>query len=68
MRSTYSVGTTGSSAPSISPEWCASTSNGRDASEEFRFVFLVEVSPNVKIARVECFYSDPEALERFFSW
>jgi ketosteroid isomerase-like protein len=36
--------------------------------QEFRFVFLVEVSPNVKIARVECFYSDPEALERFFSW
>jgi ketosteroid isomerase-like protein len=36
--------------------------------QEFRFVFLVEVSPNVKIARVECFYSDPEALERLFSW
>ncbi len=36
--------------------------------QEFRFVFLVEVSQNVKIARVECFYSDPEALERFFSW
>jgi ketosteroid isomerase-like protein len=34
----------------------------------FRFVFLVEVSRNVKIARVECFYSDPEAFERFFSW
>jgi ketosteroid isomerase-like protein len=36
--------------------------------QEFRFVFLVKVSQNVKIARVECFYSDPEALERFFSW
>ena len=36
--------------------------------QDFRAVFLVEVSPNVKIARVECFFSDPEALERFFSW
>jgi uncharacterized protein len=36
--------------------------------QEFRFVFLVEVSQNVKIERVECFYSDPEALERFFAW
>jgi ketosteroid isomerase-like protein len=36
--------------------------------QEFRFVFLVKVSRNVKIARVECFYSDPEAFERFFSW
>jgi ketosteroid isomerase-like protein len=36
--------------------------------QEFRFVFLVEVSQNVKIARVECFYSDPDAFERFFSW
>ena len=36
--------------------------------QEFRFVFLVKVSQNVKIARVECFYSDPEAFERFFSW
>jgi uncharacterized protein len=35
---------------------------------EFRFVFLVQVSQAVKIARVECFYSDPEAFERFFSW
>jgi ketosteroid isomerase-like protein len=34
----------------------------------FRFVFLVKVSQNGKIAEVECFYSDPEALERFFSW
>jgi ketosteroid isomerase-like protein len=37
-------------------------------SQEFRFVFLVAVSQNVKIARVECFYSDPEAFERFLSW
>jgi ketosteroid isomerase-like protein len=36
--------------------------------QEFRFVFLVEVSQNVKIKRVECFYSDPAAFERFFSW
>jgi ketosteroid isomerase-like protein len=36
--------------------------------QDFRFVFLVQVSQNVKIARVECFYSDPEAFERFFSW
>ncbi len=36
--------------------------------QEFRFVFLVKVSQDGKIARVECFYSDPEALERFFSW
>jgi ketosteroid isomerase-like protein len=36
--------------------------------QDFRFVFLVEVSPNVLIARVEVFYSDPEAFERFFSW
>jgi ketosteroid isomerase-like protein len=36
--------------------------------QECRVVFLVEVSQNVKIARVECFYSDPEAFERFFSW
>jgi ketosteroid isomerase-like protein len=36
--------------------------------QEFRFVFLVQVSQNLKIARVECFYSDPEAWERFFSW
>jgi len=35
---------------------------------EFRFVFLVEVSQNVRIARVECFFSDPDAVERFFSW
>lgn len=35
---------------------------------EFRFVFLVKVSQNSRIARVECFYSDPEAVERFFSW
>src|ERR1700689_823545 len=35
---------------------------------EFRFVFLVNVSKNARIARVECLYSDPEAVERFFSW
>ncbi len=34
----------------------------------FRFVFLVKVSQDVKIAQVECFYGDPEAFERFFSW
>ncbi len=36
--------------------------------QEFRLVFLVKVSQDGNIARVECFYSDPEALERFFSW
>jgi ketosteroid isomerase-like protein len=36
--------------------------------QEFRFVFLVKVSQNAKIDRVECFYSDPEAFQRFFSW
>jgi ketosteroid isomerase-like protein len=36
--------------------------------QDFRFVFVVEVSQNVRIARVEVFYSDPEAFERFFSW
>jgi ketosteroid isomerase-like protein len=36
--------------------------------QEFRFVFLVKVSQNVKIDRVECFYSDPAAFDRFFSW
>jgi len=35
---------------------------------EFRIVLLVKVSQNSRIARVECFYSDPEAFERFFSW
>jgi ketosteroid isomerase-like protein len=36
--------------------------------QDFRFVFLVEGSPNVLIARVEVFYSDPDAFDRFFSW
>jgi ketosteroid isomerase-like protein len=36
--------------------------------QEFRLVFLAKVSQNVKIAQVECFFSDPEAAERFFSW
>jgi ketosteroid isomerase-like protein len=36
--------------------------------QAFRFIFLVKVSQNVRIASVECFYSDPEAFQRFFSW
>jgi ketosteroid isomerase-like protein len=36
--------------------------------QEFRLVFLVNVSENLKIARVECFYGEPEAFERFISW
>lgn len=34
---------------------------------QFRVVFVAEVSLNLKISRVEGFYSDPEAFERFFS-
>lgn len=33
----------------------------------FRILFLVGVSPDTRIDRVEVFYSDPEACERFFS-
>jgi ketosteroid isomerase-like protein len=36
--------------------------------QQFRIIFLVEVSQDNKIARVECFFSDLDALERFFSW
>jgi len=36
--------------------------------QDFRVVFLVEVSSNMKIQRVDGFISDPEALDRFFSW
>jgi ketosteroid isomerase-like protein len=34
---------------------------------EFRLIFLVQVGADDKIARVEAFFSDPEALERFFA-
>lgn len=33
----------------------------------FRVIFLVEVSEDDKISRVEAFFSDPDALERFFT-
>jgi ketosteroid isomerase-like protein len=35
--------------------------------QEFRVIYLVEVSEELKIARVECFYTDPEMFERFFT-
>jgi hypothetical protein len=34
---------------------------------DFRIVFLVEVSQSLKIAGVECYFSDPKAAERFFA-
>jgi ketosteroid isomerase-like protein len=34
----------------------------------FRVVLLFRVSSNMLIEEVECFYSDPEAFDRFFAW
>jgi hypothetical protein len=35
-------------------------------SDKFRIVYLVQVSENLKIARVEVFYDNPDVFERFF--
>jgi ketosteroid isomerase-like protein len=35
---------------------------------EFRVVFLVGTSQEMRIESVEVFFSDPAAIERFFSW
>ena len=34
--------------------------------DEFRIVYLVEVSENLKISRVEVFYDNPDVFTRFF--
>lgn len=34
--------------------------------QSFRVIFLVEVSEENKVSRLEAFFSDPDALERFF--
>jgi hypothetical protein len=34
--------------------------------DKFRIVYLVQVSENLKIARVEVFYDNPDVFERFF--
>ncbi|HEY6473411.1 MAG TPA: hypothetical protein VIY26_11015 [Acidimicrobiales bacterium] len=34
--------------------------------DEFRIVYLVQVSENLKISRVEVFYDNPDVFERFF--
>ena len=33
---------------------------------EFRIVYLVQVSENLKISRVDVFYDNPDVFERFF--